>query len=222
LHGRDIHAGERFSKTLDYVRTIIDEEVFHNDPCFPDARVPPGLSLTWIKANPDIYTFLIDRENGNPAGYINAMPVRDETYNDLRTGKRIDNEVSENDILPYIGSKKNIKVYLMSIAISEKYRRWGDGIFQQAYFHLQAGFLEKLMHYGRNHGVRVTHFLATAWTDEGRNICESLGMRDVGNKDRFNRHSVFELELGALHPNSDVKPIGVVRRLIDFYDRHLP
>jgi hypothetical protein len=222
LHGRDIHDGRQFSKILDYAGTIIDEEVYRNDPYFSDAQLPRGLSLTWIKANPDIYTFLIDRENGNPAGYINAMPVKDEPYNLIRAGKKIDNEVLDIDILPYIGSGKSIKVYLMSIAISEKYRRWGDGIFQQAYFHLQAGLLEKLMHYGRYHGVRVTHLLATTWTEEGRKICESFGMRDVGNKDKFNRHSIFELDLASLHSHSNIKPVAAVRRLISFYNQLSP
>jgi pimeloyl-ACP methyl ester carboxylesterase len=222
LHGRDIQDGGQFSKTLDYAGTIIDEEAFRNDLNFPDARLPRGLSLTWIKVNPDIHTFLIDRENGHPAGYINAMPVTDQAYDAIRGGKKIDNEITDKDILPYIGSRKTIKVYLMSIAISEKYRRWGDGIFQQAYFHLQAGFLEKLMHYGRNHGVRVTHFLATAWTEEGRRICESFGMRDVGNKDRFGRHSILELDIGSLHCNSDPQPMAAVRRLVSFYKQLSP
>jgi hypothetical protein len=217
LHGRDIQDGKEFSKTLDHTGTIIDREAFGNLPHYSDVEIPRGLSLTWIKVNPDIYTFLIDREHGEPAGYINAMPVEDALYTEIRTGKVGDNEILSNQIIPYVGSRKMLKVYMMSIAIAEKFRRWGDGIFQQAYVQLQTGFLDKLAHYGKHHGVRVTHLLATAWTPEGRRICEFFGMTEVG-KDKFG-DSIFELDLGSLRQMPDAKLIPALRRLVKVYNQ---
>ena len=196
VHGRNIHDGEEFSKTLDHTGTIIDDQVFGNLPNYTEVEIPRGLSLTWIKVNPDIYTFLVDRQSGKPAGYVNAMPVEDVVYLQIRNGTVADNKISADAILRDIGHKKILKIYMMSIAIDGQYRRWGDGIFQQAYLQLITGVLDKLTYYATRHGIRVTHFLATAWTQEGRRICESFGMTEIG-KDEFN-DSIFELDLNSL------------------------
>jgi hypothetical protein len=217
VQGRDIHDGKKFSDTLDHTGTIIDVEAFGKLPHYSEVEIPRGLSLTWIRVNPDIYTFLVDRETGDPAGYMNAMPIENTVYEDIRAGKVTDNEISADAILPYIGVRKTFKVYLMSIAIAEKHRRWGDGIFQQAYVQLLAGFLDKLTHYGKHHGIRVTHFLATAWTPEGRRICESIGMIEVG-KDEFH-DSIFELDLTSLRRKPSAKRMPALRHLIKVYDQ---
>jgi hypothetical protein len=145
------------------------------------------------------------------------MPVDDTFYASIRNGKLTDKEVPADAILPYLGSRKIIKVYLMSIAIAEQYRRWGDGIFQQGYLRLLTGFIDKLVYYAKSHGVRVTHFLATTWTPEGRRICETFGMAEVG-KDQFG-DSIFELDLTSelQRPNERLMPS--LRRLIDLYDQ---
>lgn len=219
LHGRDIHDGERFSKILDHTGTVIDKEVYGKLPHYSDVEIPRGLSLAWIKVNPDIYTFLIDRANGEPAGYINAMPIEDKLYAAIRAGKVTDDAISADSILPYLGSRKAIKIYMMSIAIAEKYRRWGDGISQQAYFQLLTGFLDKLTYYAKHHGVHVTHFIATAWTPEGRRICELFGMKEIG-KDEF-QDSIYELDIGSLRRKPEARLMLPLRRLIKVYDRNL-
>lgn len=216
-HGRDIQDGEEFSRTLDHTGDIIDAEVFGRLPHYPEVEIPDGLSLSWIKVNPDIYTFLIDRESGTPAGYINAMPVEDELYAGIRSGTVVDNAVPADAILPYIGARKRIRVYLMSIAIAGQYRRWGDGILQQAYVQLLTGFLDKLTYYAKQHGVRVTHFLATAWTPEGRRICESFGLSEIG-KDKFG-DSILELDLGSLQSIPTAKHMPALRQLLNVYNQ---
>jgi pimeloyl-ACP methyl ester carboxylesterase len=215
LHGRDIHDGDRFSEILDHTGTIIDDEAFGNLLHYPEAEIPRGLSLTWIKVNPDIYTFLIDRQTRRPAGYINAMPVDDALYSNIRAGRVADNKVPASSIRPFLPTEKNLKIYLMSIAIAEKYRRWGDGILQQAYVQLLTGFLDKLFYYAKNHGIRATHFLATAWTDEGRKMCEFFAMTEVG-KDEFG-DSILELDLQSLQYATLRKIPSPLRRLLQLY-----
>jgi hypothetical protein len=216
LHGRDIENGEKFSKTLDYTGTIIDKEAFGKLQHYPEVEIPRGLSLTWITVNPDIYTFLIDRESLTPAGYMNAMPVEDTLYSGIRSGQITDKDVKADAILPYIGPKKSIKVYMMSIAIAERYRRWGEGIFQQGYIQLLTGFLDKLTYYANRHGVRVTNFLATAWTPEGRRICQSFGMTEIG-QDRFG-DTILELDVGSYLRERRANLMPALRRLIDLYN----
>jgi pimeloyl-ACP methyl ester carboxylesterase len=220
LHGRDIHDGDRFASILDHTGTIIDDEAFGRLPNYSDVEIPRGLSLKWIRVNPDIYTFVIDRETGEPAGYMNAMPIEDGLYAEIRAGRVTDNEVPADAILPFVGARKTFKVYMMSIAIAEKYRRWGEGIFQQAYVQLLTGFLDKLTNYGKHDGIRVTHFLATAWTPEGRRICEYFGMTEVG-KDEFH-DSIFELDLESLQRNRRAKLTPALRPLIRVYDQLSP
>jgi len=140
VHGRDIHDGTEFAKILDHTGEIIDDEAFGELPNYPDVQIPRGLSLTWIKVNPDIYTFLIDRESGVPAGYINAMPLEEGMYAEIRNGKVRDNQISADAILPYIGRQKTIRVYMMSIAIAEKYRRWERVFFSSLTFSSLPGF----------------------------------------------------------------------------------
>jgi len=217
LHGRDIQDGEKFSRILDHTGTIIDREAFGKLPHYSDVEIPRGLSITWIEVNPDIYTFLIDRKSGKPAGYINAMPIEDRLYADLRSGNLGDNEVTAEGIVPYIGHRKSLKMYMMSIAIDGRYRRWGDGIFQQAYVQLITGFLGKLAYYANHHGVYVTHFLATAWTPAGHRICESFGMAEIG-KDKFG-DSIFELDLGSWRRGPKAKLMPELKKLLKIYDK---
>lgn len=128
-----------------------------------------------------------------------------------------DNEISADSILPFVGSLKRIKVYMMSIAVAEKYRRWGEGISQQAYLLLLTGFLDKLTHYGKQYGTRVTHFIATAWTPEGRRICELFGMSEVG-KDQFG-DAIFELDLTNLRGAPGMRLMPALRHLLKVYDQ---
>jgi hypothetical protein len=106
---------------------------------------------------------------------------------------------------------------MMSIAIDGRYRRWGDGIFQQAYVQLITGFLGKLAYYANHHGVYVTHFLATAWTPAGHRICESFGMAEIG-KDKFG-DSIFELDLGSWRRGPKAKLMPELKKLLKIYDK---
>ncbi len=213
LHGRDIHDRVQFSTMLDHAADVIDAQAFGAIPHYGEIELPRGLSLSWIKINPDIYTFLIDRETRKLAGYINAMPVDNSLYAKIRAGMA-DNTVPASGIVPYLGSG-TVKIYFMSIAIDEEYRRWGEGIWQQAYVRLLNGFLDKLVYYAVNHGVRATHFVATTWTDEGRRICEFFAMKEAG-KDRFG-HSVFEIDVEALQAAPPRKLVPALKRLLNVY-----
>ena len=214
LHGRTIHDGRQFLKILDHTGTIIDEKAFGALKNYDQVEIPRGLSSNWIRVNPDIYTFLIDRQTRTPAGYVNAMPVNDELYLRIRSGTVADNEVPASAIVPFINAG-TVKIYLMSIAIAEEYRRWGEGIMQQAYVQLLTGFLDKLIYYAKNHGIRATHFLATAWTPERHKMCEYFGMTEVG-KDEFG-DPIFELDLDSLQSSPSQKLSAPLRRLAKVY-----
>jgi hypothetical protein len=213
LHGRDIQDGREFSDTLDYTGGVIDKEVFGRLKNYDTVEIPRGLSLEWIKINPDIYTFLIDRVSRKPAGYINAMPVDDSLYAGIRNGRVADNEVPASGIVAY-GRDQEVKVYLMSIAVSEQYRQWGQGLWNQGYVQLVSGFLDKLIHYAKHRSIRVTNLLATAWTDQGLKMCKSLGMEHVGS-DKFG-DAVYEVEFAGV-PADQKGILPALRRLLRVY-----
>jgi pimeloyl-ACP methyl ester carboxylesterase len=215
-HGHEVTEKEEISKYLNHTGTIIDMEAYGKLHDYAAVQLPPGLSLEWVRRNGDLYTFLLDRQSGELAGYINAMPVKETCYAEIRKGKLKDNAITERDIVPYDNGEERIKVFLQSIAIAERYRNWGEGINQFAYFLLRTGFVNKLIRYAKKNKVKVTHFLATAWTEEGLKMCESLGMREIG-KDQFG-YSIFELDFEALK-YTEVKKSFPLRRLLEVYEK---
>jgi hypothetical protein len=76
----------------------IDELCFATLPGYDESRVPRGLSTTWIEVNPDIYTFLFDRRSDKVAGYIIAMPVRQDCFSQIKAGQIKDNEITRDSI----------------------------------------------------------------------------------------------------------------------------
>ena len=130
-------------------------------------------------------------------------------------GSLKDNEVTDACIVPYEAGFSPIKVYFMSIAIDPTHRRCEDGVLQQAYVKLITGFLSKLVYYAEYHEIFVTHFLATAWTEEGRRICQQLRMTEVG-KDSFG-DPIFEVDLRELAANMPKKLMPAMRHLLRVY-----
>jgi len=214
-HGSSIHSSGEFLAIFNDTNAI-DVEVFGAN--YEAAYVSDDLALDWIRVNPDIYTFLIDRQSGKAAGYINAMPVDDSLYAGIRCGSVADNEVPASGIVA-LGRDQEIKVYLMSIAVSERHRQWGQGLWNQGYAQLIGGFLDKLIDYARHRAIRVTHLLATAWTDQGLQMCKSMGMAQVGN-DKFG-DAVYEVELSKVPADKKggtactSAPLGCLQQLGD-------
>lgn len=218
IHGRDIKDRTQFSNWLDHTGTIIDAEAYAQNPNYPVVTIPRGLSMKWIRINPDIYTFLVDRKTQEPAGYINAMPITDQAYEQIRQGKLNDNEITATDLLPFQDDQP-VKIYLMSIAIAEKHRRWGEGLFQTTLLQLLNGFVDKLTYYAKQNSVRVTHLLATSWTKEGYQLCKLLGLQQIG-KDQFG-DEIWELDLQNLDRQERRIMSPALKRLLRTYERVL-
>ncbi|WP_431859975.1 hypothetical protein [Azospirillum sp.] len=213
VNGRQIESKEEFSAILDCAGTILDVEAFGKIPHYDEAELPQGLSLEWSKINPDIYTFLMEQSSQKPAGYINAMPVSDALYTEIRNGNAVDNAVTAADIVPF-SENRTVKIYLMSIVIGESYRNFGEGLFHRVFVKLTTGFVEKLVHYAVYHQVFASHLIAVAWTPAGERLCEYLSMVCVG-RDRYN-NAIYELDIRAVLSSADPVP-QVLRRLKSAY-----
>jgi pimeloyl-ACP methyl ester carboxylesterase len=166
-HGRNISDNQQFAATLDAAAKI-DDMCFEGIPHYTETQLPRGLSSTWIGINADIYTFLFDRERAKLAGYINVMPVTPQCFNEIKAGRKRDNQIASDDILPFI-PRQAIKLYMMSIAIDPALRRVNQGLFQEPIERLLNGFISKLYYYATNHQIRVTEIVSDAWQKEKNN-----------------------------------------------------
>jgi hypothetical protein len=215
-HGRNMHGDiSQFVETLNATARI-DEVCFVGLPGYDKSRIPRGLSTTWIEINPDIYTFLINRTHGNVCGYINAMPIRDDCFAKIKEGEIRDNEISNEDILPFLANQ-TVKLYLMSIAIAPTTRRVNQGLLQEPIERLVSGFIAKLYYYAAQHQIRVSEIVSVGWTRPGEKLCEALGMTRLGT-DQDN-HPIFHLDFEAGPIQSARRIFPSVKKLSESYKK---
>jgi hypothetical protein len=192
----------------------IDDEIFAPLGYVGEEEVSMKLATDWLKINPDIYTFLVDRSTEKAAGYLNAMPIDDLTYDTIKSGALKNDSLQASSVVPYLG-KETVKIYLMSLAVSPIHRRWGEGILQTSYVQLFTGFLDKLIGYAKRDGIRATHFIATVWTDEGRWMCRYFQMTPIG-EDKVG-HDIFELDIDKLKTVPKEKLPAGLKKLLAAY-----
>ena len=126
-------------------------------------------------------------------GYLNAMPLRSDVFDDVLSGKRLDNSITPTDILSYTDGC-SVDLYLMSIAVRPDSRHIGQGIDQAGLHRLMYGLKHRLETLFMDHGIRVKRLGAVAWKPEGQRLCEFLGMEPHGEEHR--KHPAYLLDLG--------------------------
>jgi hypothetical protein len=119
------------------------------------------------------------------------MPLKESTYKKIVSGQIKDNEITENDIIPYVNNQQ-LKIYLMSIATSLEARQYRGELINTVAERLIAGLFKKLIDYWENDNIKIIEFAAIAWTAQGKSICELIGMKS-NKKDRFG-NSIYKLE----------------------------
>lgn len=89
----------------------------------------------WVGINPDIYTVLM--ADNKVIGYINFMPITDESYNKIKEGKLKDYELNTDDIISFSNCKP-LKCLFTSIVVHPDHQK---GLALKT---LWKGFLNKL------------------------------------------------------------------------------
>jgi hypothetical protein len=163
--------------------------------------VAPSIDLAkrWIGVNPDIYTFLTDRGGDLPVGYINAIPAAPRLLDKIKRGVARDNEITEEDILPYTADSV-ISIYCLSIAIRKAPAGSTLGFVVEGLHKLLNAFCSKLLLLAQERRIFVSDLYADAWTAEGIQICEMLGMQSI-RKDEFG-HPIYHLDLKNISPRA--------------------
>jgi hypothetical protein len=213
VHGTQVKTSNEFGKIFDSSGKI-DDVCFQNLPDYSEVHIPHGLALAWVGVNPDIYTFLFDRADNSVKGYINAMPIKDDVFEKIKTEGIDDNKIKEEDVVPF-GEKPSIKIYLMSIALSPEVRQTNQGLFQAHFELLFCGFIRKLRRYATHFNTKVTEFVSVGWTAEGKALCESLGMKQVSMY--RSKYPVYWLNLEEPNILEDRNVSFEVHKLVEFY-----
>lgn len=158
----------------------------------------------WYYACSAVYTLLKDQSTGRIVGYINAMPVTKETFDQILTGYFNESEFGLREIEPYT-RPGFYYLYFCSVGILSEYRNMTN------LRKLLDGFLAKWAVMAHQN-IFLRAIVADAVTPEGTRLCEAFGMRKVGVSDRGSaiyRVSTMPPEFPPVTPNS--------RALRDFY-----
>lgn len=136
----------------------------------------PEIVTRWFYCNSDIYTILKDKASNRVVGYINAMPVSQEGFEQILSGCFNESELGFDEIQPYT-RPGFYRLYFCSIAILREFRTPTN------LRKLLDGFCVK---WGRlaHQNIFVSEVAADAVTEEGQKLCSAFGMRRVATTDR--------------------------------------
>jgi len=143
----------------------IDNRVFAHAPGTP---LPSYDCVTrWYRRNPLIYILLKDRKSTEVVGYINAMPLFDQTFQEICNGSvdiaELEHKIRRYDIPDFY------RIYICSIGVLEEYRTPGNLCRL-----LDAFFLRVYRLAQKN--IYVLDVVTDAATGEGEQMCISFGM----------------------------------------------
>jgi pimeloyl-ACP methyl ester carboxylesterase len=214
-----LHSGNiEDTKLLEDMRRgarIVDTKCFGKLPHYEEIELSWELPFKWLEVNPDIYTFLRDREDLSCKGYLNAMPVSDEKFAEIKAGHNRDNAISAEDVLPFESDQK-IKLYLMSVATDPEIQQINAGLLAEGVEKLLYGLFDKLMSYAIENKIIITEIAAVAWTLKGRKLCEMLKMNAI-NRDEFG-NPVYWINLRS-HKIPEKRRFPGLNKLLKIYER---
>lgn len=138
----------------------------------------------WINKNSDIYTVLM--QDDEVIGYINFMPVTDETYQAIKQGKLKDYELNASHIVKFIKDVP-LKCLLASIVVREEHQD------TETVIELWNGLLKKL----QSLNVTISSVVADCVSADGEKFAKQrLNAKFITNS---NGGKVFEGDIRGLN-----------------------
>ncbi len=127
--------------------------------------------LNWYNINPHIYTMLRDNKTNKIIAYINAAPITDECYEDIKSGKYVDAKIDDEDIESFeIAGFYNL--YFASVVVDLDYQNLF--LLQMVY----NAFIDNLLKLLNNDFI-ITRIIADAVSKKGKKFCEIFGLNKV-------------------------------------------
>lgn len=195
IRGTEINSIDNFRKYFEQTREI-DEKSFGADPCWDEYKIPLGRSEDWIEQCSDIYSFLSRDVGSFPiVGYINAMMLREEVFDNLLSGNIHDKDIQPGDIISNKNDFKEVDIYIMSIAIDPDFRNSDLGLFNRGLEMLYNSFIGKLEEYYSAQGLKVRRIAGIGWTEKGIQLCKMLGMKFTNVYEETTNKPIYALDL---------------------------
>ena len=183
-----------------------------NNVYSPEYRGNADICIKWYNQNPDIYLMVYDNINKKIVGYINAMPISETIYRQLKNGDMIDVNIDPEDILTY-HCPDCYYLYISSVAVLPEYRS-----LHVLYILLNA-FFDKII-YLSNYEIFFKEVIADAVSLEGKKLCEYIGMKPI----RSSSHNSTIYSVSLLPPklrimtNIGIKFMNVYKDKYDMFE----
>ena len=210
LNGTAVKGRSAFLKIFKET-TKFDDEEFEKFAEYQSVSYESALS--WIDINPDIYTFLVDRKN-KTRGYINAMPVTEETFKVLKSGFLQDNEITCDNLTTYENYSK-LKLYFMSIAIDKEIKNFANGLYTEPFEILINGLIWKLYRYAVYKKIIIEEIVAIGWTTPGKRLCNIFGMKQIG-VDKSG-HPIYHVDFSTQELQNQRTKYPIIGKLLSEY-----
>lgn len=174
LAGRDLaeqDARKLFRETGQIDKLIYPEEYTENEISIEKA-------IEWFRIEKDIWSFVKNSYNNTPLGYINAIPVKEETYRKFCKGTLLEKDIQSYEIQDY-DTASSYYLIILSIAIKKSvgYEETTLTKGRMAEI-LIMSFIYKINKYNTKYN-KLRKMAAFAWSDEGKKLCEGFCMRKI-------------------------------------------
>lgn len=171
----------------------IDQSVYSSE--YTDNQLKITQIFEWFRIEKDIWSFVINSYTNATIGYINAIPVNDDIYNQFCTGVLQEQNLLPENIIDY-DTASYYNIIILSIAIkksvtNEETRLTKGRITEM----LIMSFINKMMLHDPSQ-KKFKKFAAFAWTAEGQKLCEGFAMSKIA--DDINGHILYEMDLTKL------------------------
>lgn len=188
----EVRAKKVFTETGLIDRLLYPEQYTNNEISIEKA-------IEWFRIEKDIWSFIINSYNNTALGYINAIPVDEETYKKFCSGTLLEKDIQPYNIQDY-DTATNYNLIILSIAIkksvADEETMLTKGRIAEM---LIMSFIYKLNKHNNNMN-KLNKMAAFAWSDEGKKLCEGFCMEKV--QSNSNEFPLYELNFKKL--NKDI------------------
>lgn len=145
----------------------IDKKVMRED-LVADVKT----TYAWYEYNQYTHIGVKNTTTNKLIGYFAVLPITNETYNQIVSGKFKDNEFNPENLKQYIFSDF-YKVYVAGVGIDPKYQNTG------AFIMLYNALIDLVIILAKEREIYISEVLAEASTKQGEKFCKMVGMKKI-------------------------------------------
>lgn len=156
-----------------------------------DLIAEPQISFEWYLLNKYTHIAVKDEETETVVGYITALPIFEDLYDEILLGNFKDNELTTDQIREY-NFPDLYKLYISSVCIHPHYQN--TDVLLIMYKELMRIIIE--LAWGLE--IYIMDVVAEASTEKGKKFCETVGMKkvvDTEHKTEIYEGKIFPLSM---------------------------